>query len=147
MRLSKLAGVLCAFALLSGAAIAQVKVAYVGEISGPLAPSGGNFRDGVILAVEEINAKGGVLKQKLALTLYDTQTNPGVARAQMQKAIDGDPYVIFGPILSGNVKVTLDPRPNRPQVIQSCDCYVDRNGLMYLTDPNAGLNILQFEGL
>ena len=32
----------------------------------------------------------------------------------------------------------MDPRPNRPQVIQSCDCYVDRNGLMYLTDPNAG---------
>jgi hypothetical protein len=31
-------------------------------------------------------------------------------------------------------------------VIQSCDCYVDRNGLMYVTDPNAGLNILQFEG-
>jgi len=23
---------------------------------------------------------------------------------------------------------------------------VDRNGLMYLTDSNAGLNILQFEG-
>ncbi len=41
----------------------------------------------------------------------------------------------------------LDPRPNRPQVIQSCDCYVDRNGLMYLTDPNAGLNILQFDGM
>ncbi len=40
----------------------------------------------------------------------------------------------------------MDPRPNRPQVIQSCDCYVDRNGIMYLTDPNAGLNILQFEG-
>ena len=40
----------------------------------------------------------------------------------------------------------MDPRPNRPQVIQSCDCYVDRNGLMYLTDPNAGLNILQYEG-
>jgi len=41
----------------------------------------------------------------------------------------------------------MDPRPNRPQVIQSADCYVDRDGLMYLTDPNAGLNILQFEGV
>jgi branched-chain amino acid transport system substrate-binding protein len=97
-----------ALMLVAGVAVAQVKVAYVGEISGPLAPSGGNFRDGVILAVEEINARGGVLKQKLDLTLFDTQTNPGVARAQMQKAIDGDPYMIFGPILSGNVKVTLE---------------------------------------
>jgi len=41
----------------------------------------------------------------------------------------------------------VDPRPNRPQVLQTADCYVDRNGLMYLTDQNAGLNILQFEGL
>ena len=40
----------------------------------------------------------------------------------------------------------MDPRPNRPRMIQSCDCYVDRNALMYLTDPNAGLYILQFEG-
>jgi hypothetical protein len=40
----------------------------------------------------------------------------------------------------------MDPRPNRPQVIQSCDCYVDKNGVMYVTDTNAGLNILQFEG-
>ena len=94
--------------LLSGSAFAQVKVAYVGEISGQLAPSGGNFRDGIILAVEEINARGGMLKQKLDLTLYDTQTNPGVARAQMQKALDSEPYVIFGPVLSGNVKVTLE---------------------------------------
>ena len=28
----------------------------------------------------------------------------------------------------------------------SCDCYVDPQGVMYLTDSNAGLNILQFEG-
>ena len=97
-----------ALMLLAGAAVAQVKVAYVGEISGQLAPSGGNFRDGVILAVEEINARGGMLKQKLDLTLYDTQTNPGIARAQMQKALDGEPYVIFGPVLSGNVKATLE---------------------------------------
>src|SRR5262245_2732317 len=98
---------LCAL-LVSTAVGAQVKLAYVGEISGQLAVSGGNFRDGIILAVEEINARGGMLKQKLNLTLYDTQTNPGVARAQMQKAVDGEPYVIFGPVLSGNVKVTLE---------------------------------------
>ena len=93
--------------LMSGAAdAADVKFAYVGEISGSIAVSGGNFRDGIILAVEEINAKGGILKEKIALSLLDTQTNPGVARSQMQKTIDGDPYVILGPIFSGNVKVT-----------------------------------------
>jgi branched-chain amino acid transport system substrate-binding protein len=108
MRRHALAVVLSLLSLLPLAAAAQVKLAYVGEISGQLAPSGGNFRDGIILAVEEINARGGMLKQKLDLTLYDTQTNPGVARAQMQKALDSEPYMIFGPVLSGNVKVTLE---------------------------------------
>ena len=93
--------------LAGGAAAADVKLAYVGEISGSIAVSGGNFRDGIILAVEEINAAGGILKQKIALSQLDTQTNPGVARAQMQKAIDGDPYVVLGPIFSGNVKATM----------------------------------------
>src|SRR5207302_6309864 len=37
----------------------------------------------------------------------DTQTNPGVARSQMQKAIDAEPYVVLGPIFSGNVKATM----------------------------------------
>ncbi len=40
----------------------------------------------------------------------------------------------------------FDPRPNRPQVIQSCDCFVDAEARMYVTDSNAGLYILQFEG-
>jgi branched-chain amino acid transport system substrate-binding protein len=107
MRRMKFGAIVAALALLSGAANADVKFAYVGEISGSIAVSGGNFRDGILLAVEEINARGGILKQKIALTQYDTQTNPGVARSQMQKAIDGEPYVILGPIFSGNVKVTL----------------------------------------
>ncbi|MGH7126090.1 MAG: LVIVD repeat-containing protein [Stellaceae bacterium] len=40
-----------------------------------------------------------------------------------------------------------DPRPNRPKVIQSADCFVDEHGVMYLTDNNAGLYILQLETL
>jgi branched-chain amino acid transport system substrate-binding protein len=99
---------LSALMLMPGAATAaDVKFAYVGEISGSIAVSGGNFRDGIIMAVEEVNAAGGILKDKIALSLLDTQTNPGVARSQMQKAIDGDPYVVLGPIFSGNVKATM----------------------------------------
>jgi hypothetical protein len=40
----------------------------------------------------------------------------------------------------------LDSRPNAPAVVQSGDLFVDKEGLIYLTDPNAGLHILQFEG-
>ena len=40
----------------------------------------------------------------------------------------------------------VDIRPNPAKQIQSCDVFVDPGGLMYLTDTNAGLYILQYEG-
>jgi hypothetical protein len=40
----------------------------------------------------------------------------------------------------------VDIRPNAAKVIQSCDVLVDVNGVMYVTDTNAGLYILQYEG-
>jgi hypothetical protein len=40
----------------------------------------------------------------------------------------------------------FDTRPGRPRVIQSCDVFVDTEGVLYVTDYNAGLHILQYEG-
>jgi hypothetical protein len=40
----------------------------------------------------------------------------------------------------------VDQRPNPAKVIQSCDVFVDKDGLMFLTDTNAGLYILQYDG-
>src|SRR5215831_20201177 len=77
------------------------------ELSGAGAVSGTNFRDGALLAIEEINAKGGILGRKIDAPQSDTQSNPGVSRAQVQKALDGDPYVLFGPVFSGSVKVNM----------------------------------------
>ena len=39
-----------------------------------------------------------------------------------------------------------DTRPNRARVIQSADVFVDTAGLIYATDYNAGLYILEFKG-
>jgi len=100
---------LAALALAPVAAHAQatVDIPDIAELSGPGAVSGTNWRDGVILAEEEVNATGGILGRKIATTHADTQSNPGVARAQVQKALDEDPYVVLGPIFSGSVKVTM----------------------------------------
>ena len=39
-----------------------------------------------------------------------------------------------------------DTRPNRARVIQSADVFVDAAGLIYATDYNAGLYILEYDG-
>ena len=98
-----------ALAVGAASAVAQqtVNMPIVIELSGAGAVSGTNFRDGAVLAIDEINAKGGILGRKIAAPQSDTQSNPGVSRAQVQKAIDSNPYVILGPVFSGSVKVNM----------------------------------------
>jgi branched-chain amino acid transport system substrate-binding protein len=109
MRPGILAGVVLA-TMLTGATFAQsgapIKLADVAELSGGGATVGTNWKNGIDLATEEINARGGVLGRKLEVTHADSQSNPGVARAQVQKALDNEPYVLLGPGYSGSVKVT-----------------------------------------
>ena len=39
-----------------------------------------------------------------------------------------------------------DRRPNRKKVIQTCDVFVDSQGLIYANDYNGGLYILEYKG-
>jgi branched-chain amino acid transport system substrate-binding protein len=77
------------------------------ELSGAGAVSGTNFRDGMLMAIDEINAKGGILGRKIETPLLDTQSDAGTSRAQIQKVLDNKPYVILGPVFSGSVLVDM----------------------------------------
>ena len=97
-----------ALALGGQVALAQqtVKIAGLVELSGPGTTSGTEFRNGLQLAVKEINAAGGILGRKIELEINDTQSNPAVAKALTVKAIDNDVYVIMGPVFSGSIMVS-----------------------------------------
>jgi len=105
----RIAALAAALGFAAGAAYAQqtVNMPIVIELSGAGAVSGTNFRDGAVLAIDEINARGASSGARSAPPQSDTQSNPGVSRAQVQKAIDGNPYVILGPVFSGSVKVNM----------------------------------------
>ena len=102
-----------ALALLAAASLAasaqQPPVLFYGimELSGTGATPGTNFDNGVKLAVKEINAAGGILGRKINYVSTDTQTNPGVAKAVAQKAIDEGAYVVLGPVHSGSMIVSM----------------------------------------
>lgn len=100
-----------AVALVFGAQLAQaqqtVKIASLVELSGPGTTSGTNFRNGIDMAVKEINAAGGILGRKIVVETNDTQSNPAVAKALAVKAIDNDAYVVMGPVFSGSIIVSM----------------------------------------
>ena len=84
-----------------------IKIANIVELSGGGATAGTNFKNGVELAVKEINAAGGILGKKIQTTTSDTQSNPGVAKGLTQKAVDDDVFAIFGPVFSGSIMVSM----------------------------------------
>lgn len=84
-----------------------IKLGMVAETSGPGAPSGTNWRDGAKLAVSEVNAAGGILGKKVEMPEYDTQTDPQVSRALVQKAIDEGVIAIIGTVYSGSTLVNM----------------------------------------
>jgi len=99
----------CALAL-AGPSLAQaqaIKIAGLYELSGAGATAGTNFKNGVEMAVKEINAAGGILGRKLEHSIADTQTNPGVAKGLATKAIDDNAFAVFGPVFSGSIMVSM----------------------------------------
>lgn len=94
-------------ALASGAAMADVVIADVAELSGAGAAAGAVWHDGVKMAVEEINAAGGILGEKIDLKEYDSQTDPQNSRAMVQKAIDDGTFVLLGTVYSSSTVVNM----------------------------------------
>lgn len=99
----------CALAL-GAPALAQaqaIKIAGLYELSGAGATAGTNFKNGVEMAVKEVNAAGGILGKKIEHSISDTQTNPGVAKGLATKAIDDGVFAVFGPVFSGSIMVSM----------------------------------------
>ena len=84
-----------------------IKIANIVELSGPGTTAGTLFKNGVELAVKEINENGGILGKKIESYTVDTQTNPGIAKGLTQKAVDDGVSAIFGPVYSGSIMVSM----------------------------------------
>jgi branched-chain amino acid transport system substrate-binding protein len=89
-------------------ALAQpIRIATTVELSGAGATSGTNFKNGVELAVKEINAAGGILGHKIETHVADTQSNPGIAKGLATQAVDDGVFAVFGPVFSGSILVSM----------------------------------------
>ena len=76
-------------------------------------------------------------------TIYSTYQNAGVRVFDISNAYQPKEVAAFVP----PKPVTLaDKRPNRQKVIQSCDVWVSKDGLVYANDFNGGLCILEYGG-
>lgn len=84
-----------------------IKVGVYSPFSGGSSPMGLSMRDGVRLAVEEINAKGGVLGKKIELVERDDQADNPRGAQVMQEMINNEKVVaVLGPTNTGVAKAS-----------------------------------------
>ena len=112
------------------AAKEPIMIGYLPALTGPSSSTGIGINRGIQLAVQEINAAGGIDGRQIELVVRDTQSDPtkavnGAAELTHSEKVS----VVFGPVNSGEslAVVPLLARTNTPQLHP---CWVDS-----LTDP------------
>ena len=88
----------------------------VGSLTGPEAAFGISTRNGIELALEEVNAAGGVKGRKVAVRVYDDQSKPEEAASATKRLIEQDHVkIILGEVASSN-SLAMAPIAQEAQV-------------------------------
>ena len=82
-------------------AVAQVKVGVINSLSGNFAAFGSRYNTGMLVALEEINADGGINGQKLELITQDDRSDAQSALAALESLNKQDVPLIIGSYASG----------------------------------------------
>ena len=76
-------------------------------------------------------------------TIFATYNNAGVRVFDIRDAFAPKEIASWVPPPPARL---IDPRPNVALASKSADVYVTTGGLLYVSDWNAGLHVLQYEG-
>jgi branched-chain amino acid transport system substrate-binding protein len=108
----------CAGAAAPSGGGSEIKVAVLAPLSGPVPTFGVSTRDGALQAIDEWNAKGGVLGKKIVPVVEDSQCTPDPAVNAANKVIDQDKvHYIIGEVCS-KASIPVSEIANAKKVIQ-----------------------------
>src|SRR5215467_2032898 len=89
------------------------RIGIIVPLTGSQAAFGEALKNGYFIALDDINAKGGVLGKKLELDFYDDQSKPDQAVQGVSKLVDQDEiHILIGSFSSESTKAMI------PAVIQ-----------------------------
>src|SRR6185437_6897059 len=112
------------------AAKEPIRIGYLPALTGPSSSTGVGINRGIQLAVQEINAAGGIKGRQLELITRDTQSEPTKAVNGAAELAHGEKVsVVFGPVNSGE-SLAVVPLLARAKIPQVNPYWVDT-----LTDP------------
>jgi branched-chain amino acid transport system substrate-binding protein len=119
-----------------------IKVGEFASLTGKEAAFGRSSHNGTLLAVEDLNAAGGVMGKKMELTTEDTRSTPGESATVVRKLISRNQVIaVLGEVASGrslegasvcqpNKIPMISPSSTKPEVTDKGDyifrvCFID----------------------
>jgi len=126
----------------SGGAGGEIRIGEFASLTGKEAAFGNSSHKGTLLAIEDVNAAGGVLGKKLKLITEDNRTTQGESATVVRKLISRDKVIaILGEVASGrslegasvcqpNKIPMISPSSTKPEVTEKGDyifrvCFID----------------------
>ena len=101
-RLSALAATLGASFVLASAAQAEViKIAAVGPVTGPVTQYGDMVREGIMTAIEKVNAEGGINGNTFEMVQVDDACEPKQGPTSANSVVNQEIKFVVGPVCSG----------------------------------------------
>lgn len=89
------------FALLAGCGEREpLRIGFIGGVSGRFADLGTTGRNGVMLAIEEQNARGGIDGRRIELIIKDDEQDPAKAAQALAELADAKVVAVLGPMTS-----------------------------------------------
>lgn len=94
----------------------QILIGFAGQLTGVYSDLGVQARNGANLAVEEINARGGIAGRQLRMIVKDDRNSPETARQVDQELIEKGVVAIIGHMTSSQSMAAL-PVANKAEVV------------------------------
>ena len=99
-----------------GFAAEPIRIGYMATLTGEGATWGQHEREGALLAVKDINAKGGVLGRPLELVCYDVKGKPEEGVSAIRRLIYDDKVVAIGGTNYSGIQLAIAPIAEKGQV-------------------------------
>ena len=99
-----------------GLAAEPIRIGYIATLTGEGATWGQHERDGALLAVKDINARGGLLGRPLELICYDVKGKPEEGVSAIRRLIYEDKVVAIGGTNYSGIQLAIAPIAEKGQV-------------------------------
>src|SRR3989449_7757572 len=115
--LSLAAGISIALGAGAAAAQAPIKIGEINSFSGIGAPFTGPYRAGVEMAVDEVNAKGGVLGRRVDVLFRDDKGQPAEAVKHAQELVASEKVALVAGTFLSNVGLAVSDWAKQNRVL------------------------------